>query len=117
MNDSFTLFLLCRAAFFCTSSKNAILQGILYNNPGRSSRDGQQIRGKIVSHTATQGEKEQKAYLFMSIFLNLDKVILPHIPLYVSYFFYGSGLSDIFHSCICEYLHSALYGLVSFLNF
>lgn len=53
----------------------------------------------------------------MSIFLNLDKVILPHIPLYVSYFFYGSGLSDIFHSCICEYLHSALYGLVSFLNF
>lgn len=87
MNDSLTLFLLYKEGFFCTSSKNAILQGILYNKPGRSSRDGQQIRGKIVSCTVKQREKGKRTYLFSSIFLNLDPMILPRSLFYTPYVF------------------------------
>jgi len=51
------VFIIQRGLFLC-SVQARHPAGVTYNKPGRSSRDGQKSRGKIVSCTLKQGEKE-----------------------------------------------------------
>lgn len=106
---------------FCASSKKAILQGLFCNKSGRSSRDGQQIRGvsdlsadqQIVSCILKHGEKDKEAQS-MNIFLNFNyPIILPHSLSHTGFVFWRQPFIVIFMNIWIFKQCCAWFGIIS----